>query len=599
MIPRQILLLASILCLVTSFGQANMTASHKVCPDQIWPENSGNGPTVGRVTLTVAGECPTKTLPLDVVLAVDSSASMTENDPTKKRLDAARSFVVKMDPAKDRVGLVSWNEGIDFSIPPTENFAHILEAIGWVGSNNGTDLDRGLKEAVDLLCANSTAGSDGRARFVVFLSDGDGDYTKSGRAGSQVDRAKNEGVVIYTIGLMLANSPAKNSLEDMAETTGGRYYEACDGAALESIYEAIGEEVINLLGRDVTIRYSLPREIATDAYSIPPSSETLKDGERVLTWNAGDISAGETWSTSFEVSSEGAGIFELGGVGSEVTYKQRSGFVESLKIDGMLLDVAELRSGATTKLDLALNLSALGEIIKPVHEVVEADDSHILWRFSECNSGCSGDWAFLSEDCQIVVASVRPFSLGTRDALVEDLTRVMDIIDAAGASASESNRSAALNVAQYYANDAGIYHQINYSFGGDFDLTLVVPNCSVKEARLVVTGNEMDYFGGVADQEYYIDGDYVTGCEYHDFPWNGWCAAEDADVTDRLTPGDHRISAKKVTDPHTMIIEVITTSKPQKEFFLYSDDYKSVWVPATSNALRPPSEMLSIPWTYY
>jgi hypothetical protein len=170
----------------------------------------------------------------------------------------------------------------------------------------------------------------------------------------------------------------------------------------------------------------------------------------------------------------------------------------------------------------------------------------------------------------------------------------MDIIEATGANVSDYNRSTALNAAEYYAKDAGIYHQIKYSFGGDFDLTLVVPDCTVKEARLAVTGNELDYFAGVADQEYYIDGDYVTGCEFHDFPWDGWCTAEDANITEKIWPGDRRISARKISDPHTMIIEVITTAQPQKEFFLYSDDLTSVWTGATSNALRSPAEMLSI-----
>lgn len=595
MLTRQILLAALILCLAIGPGQANLTVSHQVCPDQIWPTDSGKEPTVGRVTLTIAGESLPNTMPLDVVLAIDSSASMTENDPTNKRLDAARGFVMKMDPARDWVGLVSWDEGIDFSIPPTEDFPQVLEAIGRVDSADGTNLDLGLKETIDLLTANSTFGSDGRARFVIFLSDGDGDYTASGRAGSQTERARDYGIVIYTIGLSLADSRAEKSLEDMAETTGGRYYEACDSSALESIYEAIGEEVINLIGRDLTVRYAIPREIEAFGYSAPPSSETREEGKKILTWKAGDISAGETWSTSFDVSSEAAGVFELGGgAGSEVAYLRRSGFVESLKIEGVLLDVAELRSGASTKVELDFNFSALGEIIKPVHEVAEEDDSGILWRFSECNSGCTRDWAFLSKDGVIVVASTRPFSLGTRDALAEDIQKVMDIIEATGAKVSDYNRSAARNAAEYYGKDAGIYHQIKYSFGGDFDLTLVVPDCRVKEARLAVIGNEMDYFAGVADQEYYIDGDYVTGCELHDFPWDGWCTAEDADITGKISSGDHRISARKISDPHTMIIEVITTAQPQKEFFLYSDDYKSVWVPATSNALRSPAEMLSI-----
>lgn len=594
MTARKILMTALILVLSVGSGQADLTVSQQVYPGQIWPMSSGNEPAFGRVSLKVVGDSLPGTVPLDVVLAIDSSASMKETDPTEMRLDAARIFVMKMDPARDRVGIVSWDDGVDFSIPPTENFPVVLEAIGKVDSVGRTNLDRGLKEAIDLLTATSTLGSEERARFVILLSDGDGDYTAGGRTGSQTDRARDDGIVIYTIGLLLADSKAEKSLEDMAATTGGRYYEACGGSALESIYQAIGEDVINVLGRDVVVSYVLPREIEALGYSAPPTSEVQEERYKILTWKVGDISAGEIWSTSFDVGSEDPGIFELGGGGSEVAYQRRSGFVERLKIEDVLLDVAELRSGASTNVDFALNLTDLSEIIKPIHDVVEEDRAHIAWRFSECNSGCTKDWAFLSEDGTIIVASLCPFSLCVRDALAEDIQKVMDIMEAAGSNISEYNRSRAINATEYYANDPGIYHQISYSFGADFDLNLVVPNCTVRDARLSVTGKEMDYFAGVADQEYYLDGDYVAGCEFHDFPWDGWCTAEDANITRKIPPGNHRISAKKISDPHTMIIEVITAERPSKDFLLYSDDYRSVWIPATSNALRSSSEMLSL-----
>ena len=606
MITKPILLAALILALATGPGQANLTVSNQVSPDQIWPATSARGPNFGTVTLTVAGEGPNRTMPIDVILAIDSSASMTETDPSEMRLDAARSFVVKMDPARDRVGLVSFDDDVDFSLPPTEEFARVLEAIGGVDADGGTSLDRGLGESIDLLAASSTAGSDERARFVIILSDGDGDYTRSGRSGSEADRAKNEGTVIYTIGLMVGGSSAEGSLTDMAETTGGRYFDACNASALEAIYQAIGEEVINLLGREVTVRYVLPPGVEAAGYSVPPEAENLEEREEgeedeedegmVLTWELGDISAGEIWSTSFAVSSQTPGIFELGGsgAGSEVAFKRRSGFVDSLPIEGARLEVAELRSGASMKLDIPFNFSAAKEKIIPVHQVEMENDSVIVWRFSDYSCNCARDWAHLSDDGTIVVASLHPFSLSAKDALVEDLARVMDIMEASGANVSPYNRSEALNAALYYATEPGIYHAISYSFGADFDLVLAVPNCTVQEARFSVLGIELDYFGGVADQEYLIDGEFVTGCEFHDFPWNGNCTVEDAEITGLVTPGDHRISGRKITDPHTMIIEAITADDPEKEFFLYSEDYKSVWVPATTNALRSPAEMISI-----
>ena len=490
MITKPILLAALILALAAGPGQANLTVSNQVSPDQIWPATSVRGPTSGTVTLTVVGEGQNRTMPIDVILAIDSSASMTETDPSEMRLDAARSFVIKMDPSRDRAGLVSFDDDVDFSIPPTGEFAHVLETIGGVDSDGGTNLDRGLGEAIDLLAANSTANPDERARFVIILSDGDGDYTKCGRAGSETDRAKDEGIVIYTIGLMVAGTSAEKSLTEMAETTGGRYFDACNASALESIYQAIGEEVTNLLGREVVVTYILPPEIEASGYSTPPEDETLEEDGRFLTWEAGDISAGESWSTTFAVSSQTPGVFELGGggsgAGSEVAFKMRSGFVDRLPIEGARLDVAELRSGASMKLDLdgGFNFSAAKEKIIPVHQVEMENDSVIVWRFSDYSCNCARDWAFLSDDGTIVVASLHPFSLSTKDALVEDLARVMDIIEAAGANVSPYNRSEALNAALYYATDPGIYHAISYSFGADFDLTLAVPDCAVQEARL-------------------------------------------------------------------------------------------------------------------
>jgi len=594
MAPKYLLLLALILVQACGPGQANLTVSHQVSPCQIWPATSGREPSIGTVTLTVAGEGQNSTVPIDVVLAIDSSASMTETDPTKMRLDAARSFVVRMDPARDRVGIVSFDDDVDFSLPPTGEFARVLEAIGGVDSDGRTNLDRGLAEAIDLLAANST-GSDERARFLVLLSDGDGDYTPSGRSGSQADRAKGEGVVIYTIGLALGD-PAKRSLMDMAEATGGRHFDACNASALEAIYVAIGEEVKNLAGREVTVSYTLPGELSATGFTVPPAADSSSDAPgsegRDLVWEVGDLSAGEAWSTSFAVSSEAPGVFELGKAGSIVEYQRRSGFVEILKIEGALLDVAELRSGASTALEVPFNFSAAKEIVGAVHEVEEENETSILWRFSGCNSGCGRDWAFLSDDGRIVVGSLRPFTLATKDSLVEDLIQVMEIIAAAGANVSEYNRSTAENAAEFYAPERGVYHQISYSFGADFDLVLVVPNSTLREARLSVTGQELDRFGGVADQEYYVDGNYVTGCEHHAFPWNGYCTAEAADITGIVPPGDHLISGRKISDPHTIILEAITAEEPEKEFFLYSRDYRSVWIPAKTNALRTPEEML-------
>ena len=50
------------------------------------------------------------------------------------------------------------------------------------------------------------------------------------------------------------------------------------------------------------------------------------------------------------------------------------------------------------------------------------------------------------------------------------------------------------------------------------------------------------------------------------------------DITSRIPPGRHKIVADRINAAHFMIIEAITSPMPSKNFTLYSDDYKTVWI---------------------
>jgi len=174
------------------------------------------------------------TTPIDVILAIDSSGSMDWNDPTDERLVAAKAFVDLLDDTRDQVGVVSWDDDIDFTVALTSNFGNVKAMVDTVDHSGGTNLDAGLDASVDLLDASTRES----AKVIIFLSNGEGDYTSCGGSGP-IDEAASSGYVVYAIGLV----SSATYLEDMATCTGGGYYEDATPATLQEIFDEIFDEI--------------------------------------------------------------------------------------------------------------------------------------------------------------------------------------------------------------------------------------------------------------------------------------------------------------------------------------------------------------------
>jgi len=179
--------------------------------------------------------------PIDVILALDSSGSMGDNDPNRIAVSGGKAFIDKLDATSDKAGIVSWSDIIDFSKALSSDLAQRKNDLNGVGQDgSGTNLNLGLSEALALLQQGGRA--DAR-KVIVFLTDGSGDYTPSGQAGSVVDQAKAAGIVIYSIGLGAA--PDEANLKDMANATGGKYFHAVAAGDLTGVYAAIVQELMN------------------------------------------------------------------------------------------------------------------------------------------------------------------------------------------------------------------------------------------------------------------------------------------------------------------------------------------------------------------
>jgi Ca-activated chloride channel family protein len=201
-----------------------------------------------------------------VVLAMDSSGSMTATDVDPDRMTAAReaaSEFVDDLPEDFRVGVVAFSDQADVVAPPTRERSEVFDALGSLRARNGTALGDAIARSVELgrgSIDEDAASEDEDAPLVVLvLSDGantTGDYDPLEAAALAADA----GVPVYTVALgtetgvfqgpdgfggtrTIRVPPDPETLAAVAETTGGRFFEAPDGDELQAVYDEIGSQV--------------------------------------------------------------------------------------------------------------------------------------------------------------------------------------------------------------------------------------------------------------------------------------------------------------------------------------------------------------------
>ena len=220
-----------------------------------------------------------------VILAMDSSGSMTATDVQPDRMTAAReaasSFVEGL-PSGFKVGVVSFSNEAYVVVPPTSDHDEALRGLSGLVADNGTALGDAIARSVDLgltsldaeqLAANESTGNKETPVVVLVLSDGantTGDYQPLEAAQKAVDA----GVPVYTVALgtdegtvegpdgyggtrVIGVPPDPATLSQVAELTGGSFFEAADGDALQSVYDEIGSQVgVETEQRELTVFFT-------------------------------------------------------------------------------------------------------------------------------------------------------------------------------------------------------------------------------------------------------------------------------------------------------------------------------------------------------
>jgi Ca-activated chloride channel family protein len=190
------------------------------------------------------------------VLVVDVSGSMAAEDLKPSRLAAAQqaaSDYVDQLPASTRVGLVSFQTSAAVQVAPTTDREAVRRAIGRLRAEGGTAIGDGLAAALAQIADRPTDQSGQPApAAIVLLSDGQ--QTAGSPAAEVAARARSQGIKVDTVGIgQRGAAPVlrgrqtvgldEAALQQIATTTGGRYFYAGESSELRAIYAGLGSQV--------------------------------------------------------------------------------------------------------------------------------------------------------------------------------------------------------------------------------------------------------------------------------------------------------------------------------------------------------------------
>lgn len=203
-----------------------------------------------------------KTRGIDIVIAIDVSASMLAKDLKPNRLEALKdvaSEFIKGRP-NDRIGIVEYAGEAYTKTPITSDKNIVLRALNDIRYNTiiegGTAIGMGLATSV-----NRLKDSKAKSKIIILLTDG---VNNSGTINPKIasELAVEFGIKTYTIGIGsngMALSPIalrpngefqygrvqveidEVLLKEIAQVTGGKYFRATNNQKLEDIYDEINK----------------------------------------------------------------------------------------------------------------------------------------------------------------------------------------------------------------------------------------------------------------------------------------------------------------------------------------------------------------------
>lgn len=261
-------------------AQAQAQSNCTTTPNKVAaPRAISLGETV-RVTLTLSSACPPDQAPVDIMLVLDTSASMADNNKLVNAKKAAKAFLEKVDFTQSRVGLVIFNEDAGLAMPLTQNKQALLSRIDQMMPTGRTN----ISAAIDIARAELIKDPQGHQLSMVVLTDGY-NTVPTDPVPVAADRAKAAGILIATF-CAGSNGVCDPGLEAAASKP-ELYFLVEDTTLLVALYEQLATTLqLNSIVR-LTVTDTVPANMAYVGGAVPaPDSVTPQpSGETVLVWN--------------------------------------------------------------------------------------------------------------------------------------------------------------------------------------------------------------------------------------------------------------------------------------------------------------------------
>jgi Ca-activated chloride channel family protein len=207
-------------------------------------------------------------IPLDLILLLDSSASMIDKMPAAQ--EAALGFVHTLRRG-DRGAVVEFNDGTRVLQPLTSNMTELEAAIQRPQPSGATSLHNAIYVALKEFGRSAKQAGDVRRQAIAVFSDGE-DTASLISFEDVLEQARRSGVSIYTISLQSRSalsqrtlgrhryfSQSEYSMKTLAQDTGGQAFFPARIQELSGVYGRIAAE----LGSQYSLAYA-PKNIRKD-----------------------------------------------------------------------------------------------------------------------------------------------------------------------------------------------------------------------------------------------------------------------------------------------------------------------------------------------
>ncbi len=291
-----------------SYLDANKTAS----PSRVY---QGQNVTL-TINLTGAGDPRSYRNLLDVMLSFDVSESM--DDYLADLRNAGYTFVNASNPSYDRVGLVSFGGTAILNRQLTSNQAEVNNSIAsLISTRPGTNIGDGILYSLNHILQSTRPQ---RLPFIILFTDGKPNCPQA-QGSTSCDIGNETYATAYALSASLTAAAARvpiyvigfsasvnqTLLRQIANNTGGRYYNTTNAAQLAAIFANISIELNNVVATNAQIVDAIPTNMQFNGpvpsdCSYNAVGKTLKCSHPLIILN-------ESWVVQFNVSTNSLGVF--------------------------------------------------------------------------------------------------------------------------------------------------------------------------------------------------------------------------------------------------------------------------------------------------